>query len=133
MKLASGGHLDDLDITSFFAQAAEYEETEDLRDSVLKLFLVEGQSHPFNVVRASELRRWTESGDYTAILHGTYPRREDDATATVSQAAQDAAQSYSASFAKTQDTLGRLVHDIAGFMGSAKLWLDEKFGSRGTE
>ena len=35
------------------------EETEDLRDSVLKLFLVEGQSHPFNVVRASELRRCT--------------------------------------------------------------------------
>lgn len=133
MKLASGGHLDDLDITSFFAQASEYEETEDLRDSVLKLFLVEGQSHPFNVVRASELRRWTESGDYTAILHGTYPRREDDADAKVSDAAQAAAQSYSVSFARTQDTLGRLVHDVAGFMGSAKLWIDEKFGSRGTE
>ena len=94
MKLASGGHLEDLDITSFFAQAAEYEETEDLRDSVLKLFLVEGKSHPFNVVRASELRRWTESGEYTAILHGTYPRREDDADAKVTQAAQDAARSY---------------------------------------
>jgi Zn-dependent protease with chaperone function len=133
MKLASGGNLDDLDITSFFAQAAEYEETEDLRDSVLKLFLVEGQSHPFNVVRASELRRWTESGEYTAILHGTYPRREDDADAKVSQAAQDAARSYGEAFERTQDTLGKLVHDVAGFMGSAKLWLDEKFGSRGTE
>ncbi len=133
MKLASGGHLDDLDITSFFAQAAEYEETEDLRDSVLKLFLVEGQSHPFSVVRASELRRWTESGDYTAILDGTYPRRTEDADAKVSDAVQDAAKSYTASFERTQDTLGRLVHDIAGFMGSAKLWIDERFGSRGTE
>ena len=55
-------------------------ETEDLRDSVLTLFLVEGQSHPFNVVRASELRRWTESGEYTTILGGTYPRREGDST-----------------------------------------------------
>ena len=133
MKLASGGHLEDLDITSFFAQAAEYEETEDLRDSVLKLFLVEGQTHPFNVVRASELRRWTESGEYTAILKGTYPRREDDADAKVTEAAQEAARSYTASFERTQDTLGKLVHDVAGFMGSAKLWLDEKFGSRGTE
>ncbi|MCW2833819.1 MAG: peptidase Ste24p [Nocardioides sp.] len=133
MKLASGGHIEDLDITSFFAQAAEYEETEDLRDSVLKLFLVEGKALPFNVVRASELRRWTESGEYTAILNGTYPRREDDATAKVTDAAQDAARSYSESFERTQDTLGRLVHDVAGFMGSAKLWLDEKFGSRGTE
>ena len=133
MKLASGGHLDDLDITSFFAQAGEYEETEDLRDSILKMFIVEGRSHPFNVVRASELRRWTESGEYTAILKGAYPRREDDATAKVSDAAQDAAKSYTTAFANTQDALGRLVHDIAGFMGSAKLWIDEKFGSRGTE
>ncbi|PUA79845.1 M48 family metallopeptidase [Nocardioides currus] len=133
MKLASGGHLDDLDITSFFAQASEYEETEDLRDSVLKMFLVENRTHPFNVVRAAELRRWTESGDYTAILRGTYPRREDDAEAKVSDAAQDAAKSYSTAFANTQDALGRMVHDVAGFMGSAKLWIDEKFGSRGTE
>ena len=51
MKLASGGNLDDLDATSFFAQGNEYTETEDLRDSVLKLFLVETQSHPFAVVR----------------------------------------------------------------------------------
>lgn len=133
MKLASGGHLDDLDTTSFFAQAADYEETEDLRDSVLKLFLVEGQSHPFNVVRASELRRWAESGEYTAILGGAYPRRDDDDEAKVSEAAQQAAKSYSEAFERTQDTLGRLVHEVAGFMGSARLWIDEKFGSRGTE
>lgn len=133
MKLASGGHLDDLDITSFFAQAAEYQETEDLRDSVLKMLLVEGRSHPFNVVRASELRRWTESGEYTAILTGTYPRREDDNAAKVSDAAQEAAKSYSTAFADTQDTLGRMVHDVAGYLGSAKLWIDEKFASRGTD
>ena len=84
MKLASGGHLADLDATSFFAQGNEYSETEDFRDSVLKVFLVENQSHPFAVVRAAELRRWTESGEYTAILGGSYPRREDDATAPVS-------------------------------------------------
>ncbi len=53
MKLASGGDLDDLDATSFFAQGSEYTETEDLRDSVLKLFLVETQSHPFAVVRSA--------------------------------------------------------------------------------
>jgi Zn-dependent protease with chaperone function len=128
MKLASGGDLGDLDATSFFAQAAEYDETEDLRDSVLKLFLVENRTHPFAVVRAAELRRWSESGAYTAILGGDYPRRSDDATAKVSDAAQAAAQSYSDSFRRTQDALGRLVHEAAGFAGSAKIWLDERFG-----
>jgi Zn-dependent protease with chaperone function len=127
MKLASGGHLADLDATSFFAQGNEYSETEDFRDSVLKVFLVENQSHPFAVVRAAELRRWTESGEYTAILGGTYPRREDDATAPVSDAAQEAAASYGETFQRTTDALGSLMHDAAGWMGQARVWLDERF------
>jgi Zn-dependent protease with chaperone function len=125
MKLASGGHLDDLDTTSFFAQGREYDEAGDLRDSVLKMLLIETRSHPFTVVRAAELRRWVDSGDYTAILGGTYPRREDDADAPVSEAAQAAARSYADSFRQAQDTLGRLVNDAAGMLGSVKGWLDE--------
>jgi Zn-dependent protease with chaperone function len=127
MKLASGGHLDDLDATSFFAQGNEYTETEDLRDSVLKLLLIENQTHPFAVVRASELRRWTEPGEYTTILGGTYPRREGDSTAKISDAAQEAAASYGDAFQRTQDALGMLLPDLAGWMGQARLWLDERF------
>ena len=126
MKLASGGRLDDLDPTSFFAQGAEYDETGDLRDSVLKMFLVERRDHPFAVVRATELRRWVDAGTYTAMLGGAYPRRDDDATAKVSDAAAEAATSYSESFRRTQDALGRLVHDAAGFVGSAKMWIDDR-------
>ena len=127
MKLASGGHIDDLDPTSFFAQGNEYSETEDFRDSILKVFLVENQTHPFAVVRAAELRRWTESGEYTAILGGTYPRRSEDATAKITDAAQEAAASYGETFRRTQDAMGNLLHDVAGLMGQAKLWLDERF------
>ncbi|HCB07277.1 MAG TPA: M48 family metallopeptidase [Nocardioides sp.] len=127
MKLASGsGDLRDFDQTSFFAQGQEYLESADLRDSVLKLVLNERASHPYAVVRAAELRRWVDSGDYTAILGGTYPRREDDATATMSAAARQAADSYSEAFKSSQDALGKLVHDVAGFFGSAKLWFDEQ-------
>jgi len=125
MKLASGGHLEDLDPTSFFAQGREYDEAGDLRDSVLKMLLVETRSHPFAVVRAAELRRWVDSGDYTAILGGSYPRRGDDPDAPVSEAAQEAARSYAETFQQTQNTLGRLVHDTAGLVGSMKGWLDE--------
>ena len=125
MKLASGGHLEDLDTTSFFAQGREYDEAGDLRDSVLKMLLIETRSHPFAVVRAAELRRWVDSGDYTTILGGTYPRRADDADAPLTEAAQEAARSYSEAFRQTQDTLGRLVQDAAGLLGSVKGWLDE--------
>lgn len=124
MQLASGGHLEDLDATSFFAQGAEYDDA-DLRDSVIKLLLIEAQSHPFAVVRATELRRWVDSGEYTRFLAGDYPRRVDDDTAGVTDAAKEAARSYSEQFKSSQDALGKLVHDVAGFVGSAKIWLDE--------
>jgi hypothetical protein len=126
MQLASGGHLDDLDTTAFFAQGQEYLDAADLRDSVLKLLLVENQTHPFAVVRAAELRSWVDSGEYTSYLAGGYPRRGTDDEAKVSDAAKEAASSYSAAFEQTQDALGKLVHDLAGFAGSMKLWLDEK-------
>jgi Zn-dependent protease with chaperone function len=125
MKLASGGHLEELDQTSFFAQGREYDEAGDVRDSVLKMLLIEARSHPFAVVRASELRRWVDSGNYTAVLGGSYPRRGDDETASATDAAREAAQSYSDTFRQTQDTLGRLVHDAAGFVGSVVGWIDQ--------
>jgi len=132
MKIASGGHLEDLDATSFFAQGQEYDDA-DLRDSVLKLLLIENRTHPFAVVRASELRRWVDSGEYTRILGGAYPRRDTDDDAKVSEAAAEAARSYSEQFRQTQDAMGKLVHDAAGWVGSARLWLDEKLRRDGAD
>jgi hypothetical protein len=133
MKLASGGSIDQLDQTSFFAQGAEYAGATDIRDSVLKLLLIERRSHPFAVSRAAELRSWVDSGAYTAILGGAYPRREDDDAAPVSEAAQAAARSYTEAFRDSQDVLGRLVHDVAGWLGSARVWIDEQWRGRGGE
>lgn len=126
MQLASGGHLADLDTTSFFAQGQEYLDAGDLRDSVLKLLLVENRTHPFAVIRAAELRRWVDSGEYTRFLGGGYPRRDEDDDATVSEAARSAAASYTEAFQQTQDALGKMLHDVAGVAGSVKVWLDEK-------
>jgi len=133
MKMASGGHLEDLDPASFFEQGAEYDAATDLRDSVLKLLLIERRSHPMPVSRASELRRWVDSGAYTSILAGTYPTRDGDADAKLSEAAQEAAASYQQAFRDTQDTLGRLLHDTAGWLGSAKGWWDEQWRRRNGE
>jgi hypothetical protein len=127
MKLASGGHLEDLDPTSFFAQGAEYTAAGDLRDSVLKLLLVEAQSHPFAVVRASELRRWVDAGEYTKVLSGDYPRRVDDEAANVSQAAQEAARSYADAFRQSQETVTKLVRDASTMLGSVRDWLGDTF------
>ena len=128
MKTAGGGHLADLDPASFLAQGAEYSETGDLRDSLLRLMILEQQSHPFAVVRAAESRRWVDSGDYTAILGGAYPRRAGDADATMSDAAREAAKHYSESFARAQDALSKALRDLGGLVAGAKGWFDERFG-----
>lgn len=131
MKLASGGSLADLDPVSFMAQGQEYLEAGDLRDSVLKLMLVEQQTHPFAVVRASELRRWVDSGEYTRCLAGDYPRRSDDDAATISDAARQAAASYAESFATAGDALARLVRDLGGVLSGVKGWFDDRRGRNG--
>lgn len=119
MKLASGGHLEDLDIVSFQSQGDEYLRTPDMRDSVLKLLLLEARSHPFAVVRAAEVRSWVGSGGYARILGGEYPRRADDGQATIRSEAAEAARHYRTAFEQSQDPLVSLVRDIGGAVTSA--------------
>jgi Zn-dependent protease with chaperone function len=125
MKLASGGHLDQLDTASFFEQGQEFDESGDMRESLLRLTMLEGRTHPYPVVRAKELRRWVDSGAYTQILAGDYPRREEDAAADLTEAAREAAQSYTEQFRSASDALGRFLQETAGMVGSVKGWLDE--------
>jgi Zn-dependent protease with chaperone function len=126
MKLASGGQLEELDTTAFLAQGTEYESAGDLRDSVLKLLLLEAASHPLAVVRAHELRRWVDEGEYTGIVSGTYPKRQEDGDASMSQEAKNAAKSYSDAFSRSQDPLAKLLRDMGDGLGGVKDWVSSK-------
>jgi Zn-dependent protease with chaperone function len=112
MKLAGGGDLSEVDTTAFLEQAREYERSGDLRDSVLKLMLTMFRSHPVPVARAAELQRWIDSGRYQRILSGDYPRREDDANASVSDDVKEAAEAYRESFARSEDPLFKLLRKL---------------------
>jgi len=127
MKLASGGQLGELDATAFLAQGTEYESAGDLRDSLLKLLLLEAQSHPLAVIRAHELRRWVDEGEYTTIISGDYPKREGDADASISQEAKNAAKSYSDAFNRSQDPLAKFLRDLGDGMGGVRDWVSTKF------
>lgn len=123
MKLAGGGKLDDLDITAFRAQGEEYLGTPDVRDSVLKLLLLEARSHPFAVVRAAELQRWVDEGAYTRVLQGEYPRRSDPTGGRkVRDDASDAANHYRQAFERSQDPLISLLKDFGGGINSVRDW-----------
>lgn len=126
MKMASGGRIDELDADAFLAQADEYHANDDIRDVVLRILMVEGQTHPFAVVRAGELDRWVKSGAYTAILAGSYPRREDDAAASMTDEASAAATHYSEEFARFDDSVGKIFSDLGHGLGQARDWLADR-------
>ena len=62
MKLAGGPQLSELNPDAFREQAHEYDAVPDLRDSILKLLQLQGNTHPFAVVRFAELDRWATDG-----------------------------------------------------------------------
>jgi len=112
MKMAGGSRLAEMDITAFLEQAREYDAQGDLRNGVLKLLSLQGQLHPFAVLRAAELRKWVEEGTYRSILEGDYPRRGTEDEASVSDEAREAAQSYKDTIDESADALVRLVRAI---------------------
>ncbi|AUG77193.1 Peptidase M48 [Kitasatospora sp. MMS16-BH015] len=118
MKLAGGHDLAELNVDAFLEQAEEYERAGDLRDGVIKLLQVLPQTHPFAVVRVAELKKWSETPEYRAILAGEYPRRGDDPSTSVGEQWKAAADSYAKSVKESKDPLMGLVRDIAGGVGN---------------
>jgi len=75
MKMAGGGDTEEMNLQEFIAQAEEYRESGDVADHVFKILNLLGATHPFYVLRVSELRAWIEGGDYDRIVRGDYARR----------------------------------------------------------
>ena len=95
LKLAGGGAGDDtISIDAFIQQAAEYETGGDLADRVWQVINTAFRTHPFGTVRAAELKRWIDSGEYQKILNGDYRRRSDAAQPPLAEDITDAAVYY---------------------------------------
>ncbi len=128
MKLAGGGDLSEIDTAAFLEQAAEYDRSGDLRDSLIKLRMLLMRSHPLPVARAAELRRWTDSGAYQRILSGDYPRRDNDSDASVSADVKAAAEEYRQTFRQSQDPLVGLIRRFGDGAAGVGEWLGSGVG-----
>ncbi len=95
MKLAGGNVTnDEASLDEFMRQASEYETGGGAWDTVFKLLNTAFREHPFNTVRAAELLRWHGSGEYEAILAGTYYRRGPTGDRPLTDDYADAAAHY---------------------------------------
>lgn len=109
MKLAGGGKVAEMDINEFFLQAAEYERSGSMVDSVHKFLNLMGQSHPFPVLRLTELKTWVDSGAYNRILSGEYLSRTEDGMDDVLSNIRNAANKYREDFNNSEDPLAETL------------------------
>ncbi|MGW4366744.1 M48 family metallopeptidase [Nocardia takedensis] len=133
MKMAGGAWLTEMNHGAFLSQAEDYERSGDLRDGVLKLLNLELQTHPFSVLRAAELRRWIQSGDYERVLAGDYPRRDQDREARIREQAREAARTYKQDFDTSEDPLIRTVRTMGRDMGAAMNTVGQEVGDTVTK
>ncbi len=131
MKTAGGSRLAEMNADAFHEQAHEYDAVPDLRDSLLKLLQLQGQTHPFAVVRFAELDHWASNGEYERILSGDYPRRDTDRTASVGEEIRSAAKAYQDSWSRSEDPLIGMVRGAAGNMARAGSGLFDRLSNRG--
>ncbi|WP_260614011.1 M48 family metallopeptidase, partial [Streptomyces sp. WAC07061] len=131
MKLAGGNHLHEMNVDAFLAQAEDYEQGGDLRDSVLKILNMLPRTHPFTTVRAAELKRWSQSREHQRIMDGHYPRREEDKDTSVTDSFRQSASHYAESVRTSKDPLMKLVGDIAGGAGDLGGKLRDRFTGSG--
>jgi Zn-dependent protease with chaperone function len=104
LKMAGGGAEDETSLQEFIVQAEEYRESGDVADQVFKILNLIGSTHPFWVIRVSELRTWIEGGDYDRIVRGEYQRRGDPDRA-YQEDLKEAAKAYSEGARDILDTM----------------------------
>lgn len=105
LKMAGGGSIEEMSVDEFIVQAEEYREGGDVADQVFKILNLMGATHPFWVLRVSELRTWIESGAYDRILRGEYARR-GEADPAYQDDLREAAEAYAEGARDFLDSLG---------------------------
>ena len=115
LKMAGGGSDEETSLPEFIRQAEEYREAGDLADQVFKVLALVMATHPFSVLRVSELRAWIESGDYDRVLRGEYQRRGDPDP------------SYAEDLSQAANAYGKGAKDVLGQMAGAAKRAGETF------
>ena len=94
MKFAGGGEASSMDLDVYMEQAKEYAEGGGPLDTIYKILNTLDLDHPFSSMRAAELQKWIDEGEYDKIVvDGQYTHRgaeEEDRplTADIGEAAQ---------------------------------------------
>ena len=113
MKLAGGKQAGELPIEGILKQAEEYESGGDVVDGVLKMSMLMDTTHPFPVVRISELKKWHDQGQYQEILAGNYEKSSEPMNDSFISQIRSTIDQYRQEAGKTEDTLIAALRDLS--------------------
>jgi len=123
IRISYPGHSDHIDEAEVLKQAADYDTSPDVLDSLYKFMNVAQLSHPLLVPRVAELERWCRESTYATILAGNYPRLDGpaDPAASVVQDAQEAYTDWKTTLNSSPDAgsqmLGKAVTEAERLFG----------------
>lgn len=111
LRLAGGAApLEQASLEPFLRQAREYAESGGPIETVYKILNSLDLTHPFSTMRAAELSRWIEEGQFDRIVvDGQYPRRGN----------QESERRLTADVADAAKYYGREAKETAGHMYGA--------------
>lgn len=118
MRMAGGDNPSELNMNDFFIQADEYENSRELLDGIHKVLNTVWTSHPFPVIRLTELRNWIAAGEYSKIIGGDYQRR-GNTQSTMSEDIKGSFEYYKKETEKEADPVLQAVRNLGE--GAAKI------------
>jgi Zn-dependent protease with chaperone function len=118
MILAAGAEADQLDLSQFMAQAAEYDAPAGGLERLSRMMTDLNVTHPMPVRRAQELMAWVRSGEYDRIAGGEYVRRgeEADARTEAGEAVNHYADRFRSAFKEAGDAVGTATDQLADWL-----------------
>lgn len=127
LKMAGGKEYGDaISIEAFQEQAKAYETQGNVADRVWQVINTAFRTHPFGTVRAAELQRWIDSGEYAKIVGGDYRRRDDSSSPPLTADIEDAAGYYG-------DQAKEAMETISGVLSRARDAFTETFKASSEE
>ena len=113
MKMAGGPQATQMDVNEFFTQAAEYDSASNMLERAHKFLNLLFVSHPFPVIRLTELQNWVNSGAYARILANQYDSRDHATRPTdVFDQVKAASESYRSQVEQSKDMFTDLFSEV---------------------
>jgi hypothetical protein len=126
MRLA-GGAVPGMSLDTFLAQAAAYDDEDDIFSRHSRFWLEMKLTHPFAVKRVRELTEWVQSGEFDRIRAGSYPTRGHEPPPSAEFSA--AVAHYGERFSRFLDRTAGNVQDLGKQLGSwLKKWQSDDLG-----